>query len=238
VRLSPVVCALLPVAALVGSGGLPARAAGECPTHPGIGAGPAAIPGGVRLTWIDARLSRAARNARRWTWGWSIGLGVSTVGNLAPLAFVAREDRIDWYTGAVTSAVGIVPLLIAPLDVVEDSRALHARLAARAPAPAPAPVGPAGGADLCALVDDAETRLQRDAQDQVDGQRWWLHLGNVLVNFGIGAFLAFGYHHWGTGGFNAVGGSLIGEAIILSQPTSTIDDLRVYRSGALDAVTF
>jgi len=234
VRLVPFACALLPVAALVASGGLPAWAAGECPALPGIGAGPAAIPGEVRLAWIDARLARTARNARRWTWGWGIGLGVSTVGNLVPLAFVAREDRIDWYTGAATSAVGIVPLLIAPLDVVQDSRALHARIAARAPGPA----GPAPGADLCALVDDAETRLQRDAQNQADGQRWWLHLGNVVLNFGIGAFLAFGYHHWGAGGFNAVGGSLIGEAIILSQPTSSIDDLRAYRGGALDALNF
>ena len=96
----------------------------------------------------------------------------------------------------------------------------------------------AQGADLCILVDDAETRLARDAQNQADGQRWWLHLGNVLLNFGVGAFLAFGYHHWGAGAWNAVGGTLIGEAIILTQPTSTIDDLRVYRSGALDAGHF
>jgi len=234
VRFVPVVCALLPVAGLLGSGGLPARAAGECPAHPEIGAGPAAIPGEVRVAWIDARLARTARSARRWTWGWGIGLGVSTVANLAPLPFVAREDRIDWYTGAATSAIGIVPLLIAPLDVVEDSRVLHARLAARAPAPP----GSAAGADVCALVVDAEARLRRDAQNQADGQRWWLHVGNVVLNFGIGAFLAFGYHHWGAGAFNAVGGSLIGEVIILSQPTATIDDLRVYRSGALDPVDF
>jgi len=32
---------------------------------------------------------------------------------------------------------------------------------------------------------------------------------------------------------NAVVGSIIGEAIILSQPTDTIDDLSDYRRGAL-----
>jgi hypothetical protein len=34
------------------------------------------------------------------------------------------------------------------------------------------------------------------------------------------------------GAFNAVLGSVIGEAIILTQPTSTIGDLETYRAGA------
>ena len=202
----------------------PARAATRCPTHAGIGDGPAAIPGEARLEWIDAHLTHTAQRARRWTWGWGIALGVGTVANLAPLPFVAREDRVDWYTGAATTVIGIVPLLIAPLDVVDDARALRARIAAP---PSPVQV------DMCALVDDAETRLLRDAQNQADGQRWWLHAGNVLLNTGVGAFLAFGFHHWGAGAWNAVGGSLIGEAIILTQPTGTITDLRRYRDGAL-----
>ena len=115
-----------------------------------------------------------------------------------------------------------MPLLIAPLDVVGDARALHARV-----------VAPSAPADVCALVDDAETRLLRDAQNQADGRRWWLHAGNVALNTGVGAFLAFGFHHWGAGVWNAVGGSLIGEAIILTQPISTVEDLRRYRAGAL-----
>jgi hypothetical protein len=225
----------LPLAAALSlASALPSRAATTCPTQAGIGPGPAGIPAQVRLEWIDARLARTARNARRWTWGWGIGLAVGTVANLAPLPWVAPQDRIDWYTGAVTTVVGIVPLLIAPLDVIDDSRALRARLIASTLAPP----GSSTSADVCALVDDAETRLLRDARNQADGQRWWLHVGNVLLNVGVGAFLAFGYHHWGAGAWNAVGGSLIGEAIILSQPTSTVDDLRVYRSGALATVPF
>jgi hypothetical protein len=57
-----------------------------------------------------------------------------------PLFFVAPQDRIDWYVGAGTTIVGIVPLLIAPLDVVEDARLLRARLDARG-----------AGDDVCAL---------------------------------------------------------------------------------------
>ena len=197
----------------------------HCPVGAEVGDGPAALPAEARLQWIDARLAHTARGARRWTWGWGIGIGVATVANLAPLPFVARQDRIDWYTGAATTIVGIVPLLIAPLDVIEDARALHAR------------VGDASHADevrVCADLADAERRLARDAKNQADGQRWWLHAGNVVLNVGVGLFLALGYHHWGAGALNAVAGSAIGEAIILTQPTDTIGDLRRYRAGALE----
>ena len=50
---------------------------------------------------------------------------------------------------------------------------------------------------------------------------------------GMYLFLALGYHHYGAGAFNAVFGSAIGEAIILTQPTGTIDDLALYQRGAL-----
>jgi hypothetical protein len=114
--------------------------------------------------------------------------------------------------------------------VVADSRELRARVEARPPPPAGG-----GGArpDVCPLLADAEARLIRDAKNQADGQRWWLHVGNVALNFGVGLFLGLGFHHWGAGAWNAVGGSLIGEAIILTQPTASIDDLETYRRGTL-----
>ena len=61
-----------------------------------------------------------------------------------PLAFVPRDQRIDWYTGAATTIVVIVPLLIAPLDVVKDSRELHASIAV-----------PPASDDVCRLLVDA-----------------------------------------------------------------------------------
>jgi len=182
----------------------------------------AGVDAELRLAWIDAHLARTAHQARVWTWGWGTGIAVATVANLAPLAFVSPDDRIDWYVGAATTAVGVVPLLVAPLDVVGDSRALAARLAARAPTD-----------DVCLLLADAEGKLGRDAKNQSDGRRWWLHAGNVALNTGVGLFLALGYHHWGAGVFNAVVGTAIGEAIILTQPTSSIGDLERYRAGRL-----
>ena len=212
-------CALLLVVMFAGTA---AMAATRCPAGAGGAETLAGLDGELRLHWIDTRLGITAHRARVWTWGWGIGIVGATVANLAPLPFVAKDQRIDWYTGAATTIVGIVPLLIAPLDVVDDAHGLHARLLAAPPT-----------VDVCALLADAETRLVRDAKNQVDGQRWWLHAGNVLLNTGVGLFLALGFHHWWAGAFNAVVGSGIGEAIILTQPTGSIDDLRRYRDGAL-----
>jgi hypothetical protein len=216
------VVAVLVVASFAAS----ARGEVTCPLPPGASADLGRVAPGERLAWIDTHLSSTARRARQWTWGWGVGLVVSTGLNFVPLAFVPRDQRIDWYTGAATTIVGIVPLVIAPLDVVTDARELHRELD-------DAHVRPEDPGAVCRLLADAEARLGRDAANQRDGQRWWLHVGNVALNTGVGLFLGFGYHHWGAGAFNAVFGSLIGEAIILTQPTASIDDLRAYREGAM-----
>ena len=135
-----------------------------------------AVDGKARLAWIDAHLARTAHRAQVWKWGWGIGIGVATVANLAPLPFVKPENRIDWYTGAASTAIGIVPLLIAPLDVIDDARALRLRL-----------TPPPADGDVCRDLAFAEGLLVRDAENQADGQRWWLHAGNVVVNAGRGA---------------------------------------------------
>jgi hypothetical protein len=216
------VAAVVVLGTAVGAARADAAAPTGCPVPAGASAALGDVPAPERLAWIDAHLSHTARRARQWTWGWGVGIVGATAGNLVPLAFVPRDQRIDWYVGAATTIVGIVPLVIAPLDVVDDARGLRAALDARAP-----------DADVCPLLADAEARLARDATNQADGQRWWLHAGNVALNSGVGLFLGLGYHHWGAGAFNAVFGSLIGEAIILTQPTGSIDDARVYRSGML-----
>jgi hypothetical protein len=212
----------------------PVAAAQRCPAPaPVLSATSAAleeIDPAQRLAWINAHLSTTARRARLWTWGWGAGLVAATVANAVPLAFVSADQRIDWYVGAGTTVIGIVPLLIAPLDVIADARVLHQQVAARAQR---ANDSDDANADVCRLLADAETRLLRDATNQADGQRWWLHVGNVVLNTGVGLFLGLGYHHWGAGALNAISGSAIGEAIILTQPTGSIDDLNVYRSGAL-----
>src|SRR5664279_2614962 len=161
------------VLAFIGPVESSAHAATRCPAGAGGGEAIGTIDGESRLHWIDTHLSATAHRAQVWTWGWGIGIVAATLGNLAPLPFVAKSDRIDWYVGAGTTIVGIVPLLIAPLDVVDDARRLHVQVIAETSVD-----------NVCRLLANAESSLVHDAKNQADGQRWWLHVGNVVLNTG------------------------------------------------------
>ena len=186
---------------------LPARAQADCAS---------------RLDWIDARLARTAHRARVWSWTWGITLGASTVGSLVAVPLVADEERPDWYVSAFTSGVGLLPLVIAPLDVMHDSDVLRAKLEAL----------PAG-ADRCPLLVEAETMLVRDAEGEALGRVWWNHGLNVVLNGGAGLFLGLVYDRWQSGLLTAVVGIGVGELMIFTQPVDTLDDLREYRTGAI-----
>ena len=204
-----------------------ARAAVSCPpTLAGADPRLGGIEAEARLAWIDEHLARTAARARWWTWAWGLGIGGSGVASLAVVPSVERSARVDWYTSAGSAAIGVVPLVVAPLKVVRDARELHAGLAAHAPGAPPA-------LEVCPLLADAEARLVRDAADQRDQQRWWFHAGNLAFNTGVALFLGLGFHHWTSGIINGVAGAAVGEALILTQPTGTIDDLGAYRAGQL-----
>ncbi|HZL20229.1 MAG TPA: hypothetical protein VFG23_21030, partial [Polyangia bacterium] len=128
------------------------------------------------------------------------------------------------YTGAVSAAVGVAAFVFAPPAILHDAPALRADMAeARADA----------DPGVCSLLAGAEARLVHDAQDEARQRRWYIHAGNLVFNAGLGLFLGLGYHHWSGGVINALAGAAVGEALIFTSPTATIDDLAAYRSGAL-----
>lgn len=175
-----------------------------------------------RLQWIDAHLMTTASRGRTWAWGWALGIGAAGVGSLAAVPFVAREDRVDWYAGAVSAAIGVVPFAVSPLSVTREAPRLHLALAA---------LPPDDDAGLCPLLVDAERKLESSAANQAWQQGWWIHAGNVAFNTGLLLFLGLGYHHWTSGIINGVAGAAVGEAIIFTQPTSTVEDAALYRRG-------
>jgi len=177
----------------------------------------------ARLDWLDAHLMRERRRALIWSWGWGGGFAASGVGSLVAVPLDSREHRIDWYTSAVSSAIGVLPFLVAPLDVIADAKELHVRLGS----------APSSHSDLCALLADAEARLARDAQNEATERAWWMHAGNLAFNAGVLLFLGLGYHHWGSGVIDGVGGAVVGEVMIFTQPTGSIEDLESYRAGRL-----
>lgn len=177
----------------------------------------------ARLSWIDTRLSASARTARQWTWGWGGGIAASGVASLAVVPFVAPGDRIDWYTSAGSAAIGLIPFLTSPFDVTTDAPALHRALDVRS-LEIPA-------AEVCGLLDTAEASLARDAANQQTQRSPWFHVANLAFNLGVTLFLGLGFHHWAGGAINGIAGAAVGEAIIFTQPSATIEDLSAYRQG-------
>jgi hypothetical protein len=203
---------------------LRAGAETRCPKPTGAEPALAATDGRVRLEWIDRHLSREARRMSYWNWGWAIGIGASGVGSLIPVPFVAPENRIDYYTGAVLAALGVLPFVLAPPDVIRDGRELHAHLL----------VTPLDtDAQVCVMLLDAERRLVDDARDERLLSGWWSHAANVAINTGAFLFLGLGYHHWLSGAITGGVGIVIGEAVILTQPVQNIDDFARYQRGDL-----
>jgi hypothetical protein len=202
-----------------------ARAQTHCRAPVGAETALGATDGRMRLEWINQRLSHEAHRMTRWNYGWAIGIGVTGAASLVPVPFVAPEDRVDYYTGAVLAAAGVLPFLLAPPDVIHDGRELQAMLVASPPST---------DAEVCAMLADAEERLVRDARNEHLLSGWWAHAANVAINAGALLFLGFGYHHWLSGTITGVAGVIIGEAVILTQPTGTIDDLARYKRGELE----
>jgi hypothetical protein len=201
-----------------------ARAQLHCRTPEGAAPALAATDGRARLDWIDQRLSHEAHRMSLWNYGWAIGIGASGVGSLIPVPFVAPENRVDYYTGAALAAVGVLPFLLAPPDVIHDGRELHAKLR---------DFPPSTDAEVCATLEDAERRLVDDARNEHLLSGWWSHAANVAINTGAFLFLGLGYHHWLSATITGGSGVVIGEAVIFSQPTGTIDALARYQRGDL-----
>jgi hypothetical protein len=195
----------------------------SCPPPAGASLRLGSTDAQARLEWIDARLTETASDSRTWAWLWGGGIAVSGLVSLSVTPFIRPQDRIDWYTGAVSAAIGVFPFILKPPRVIRDSGELREQLRKAPPAANPAA--------LCPVLADAEARLERDAKDQRQQQAWWLHAGNVGFNVGIALFLGLGYGHWTAGIINGAAGVVVGEAILLTQPTSSIDDLHTYRAG-------
>jgi hypothetical protein len=171
----------------------------------------------ARLAWIEARLAHTSHRANTWLHGWEIALVGATAANIVMLPILGdtTSNRIDFGLGAATTIVGIVPLLLWRPRVIDDHEALEA-------------AGRNG--DRCALLADAERRLVASAAAQHTQRAWYMHAGNVVLNAGV--TLLFGaFHHWTTGVLSGVGGAIIGEAIIYTEPVDQIDDLERYRHG-------
>lgn len=209
-RLLPLLCVLLP--------GL-VQAQLRCPVPEGASAVVGEWEPSQRLAFIQSHLHEDARRARIWTGAWSASYSVLTVGQLAMAPLFSPADQADFYVGAVSSAGGVATLLAVPLTVMEDSPTLDA-LAARQSGPVD-----------CALLAEAERLLVRSARSEEEGRDWLMQGANVVYNVLTGLVLGLFFDRWPSAALTAATGWLLGEVMILTQPTGAQDALRLYREG-------
>ena len=140
---------------------------------------------------------------------------------MVAVPFVVPENRVDYYAGAASAVFAVIPFVIFPLPVLRDAPRLHAEVAS------------VDDARLCATLSGAEDALVRNAREERLQRAWWVHVGNVAFNAGVFLFLGLGYHHWASGLINGGAGLVVGEAMIFTSPTGSIDDLAAYRRAAV-----
>ncbi|HXJ20478.1 MAG TPA: hypothetical protein VMT03_09605 [Polyangia bacterium] len=202
-----------------------ARAEARCPAVPaGVQPQVALIDGRTRLEWIDRRLSSAAPGSSTWNWGWAIGIGAAGVGTLIAAPFVSPDSRVDYYTGAGAAALGVLPFILAPPQVIGAAHDLHAKLLGKPPVT---------DDEVCDLLADAENKLVSSARNTQLMTGWYAHLGNLAFNTGIVLFEGLLFHRWKGGLINGVAGFAVGEAVIFTQPRQIIRDREAYDRGDL-----
>jgi hypothetical protein len=176
-----------------------------------------------RLHALSRLFTAEATRASRWTAGWALGYTALTLGQLLAVPALAAEDRPDWYLGAASSAVGVAFVLIDPLEVRDAAEGFSQR-AARATSPE----------EVCALLVEGEGLLERSADHEVSGRKWYVHAANVAFNLGVGLLIGLGFKHWGSAALNAAMGIAIGEGTIFTSPTHLASAWSDYQRGALE----
>lgn len=193
----------------------------RCPVPAGASAAVGELEPSRRLAFIQSHLREDARRARIWTGVWGASYSVLTVGQLALAPLFSPADQSDFYVGAVSSAGGVAALLAVPLTVMEDSPTLDA-LAARQPESVD-----------CAVLAEAERLLVRSAQSEEEGRDLLMQGANVVYNVLTGLVLGLFFDRWPSAALTAATGWLLGEVMILTQPTGAQDALRAYREGTI-----
>ncbi|MDB4996360.1 MAG: hypothetical protein JWM74_3792, partial [Myxococcaceae bacterium] len=204
---------------------LRATAEERCPALTGGTRSLQAISAERRLAFVVATVRDQARRARTWSLAWTLtGLGLSAANFTLAGLTDDRADRVDRIIAGSSSLTLPAAMLIDPLRVVSDQPKLEVLLDA---------VDWRRGGMECLVLGRAEDFLVRDADDEHRHARFSSHLLGIGYNIGVALVLGLGLGHWRAAILNGVGGILISEARLLTQPTGAVSALERYRAGDL-----
>ncbi len=173
----------------------------------------------TRLHFIRERLRDDAHHASVWSYSWGAIYSSLAIGQFIAAPVVSPASRPDFYVGGGASLIGLAPLLVAPLKVMQDEERLEG---SQTEAP---------GADPCVSLARAEELLVRDAANEAEGRSLLFHGGNIVVNAGIFFIIGAGFGHWTSATISLLTGVATGEIMIFTQPVGALNALHAYRRG-------
>jgi hypothetical protein len=190
-----------------------------CPVPQGAEA-IAAVDREERLAYLARAFDREVSDIDQWSWTWGGVYAAGAVAQAAALPFTSDHGkRIDLYVGVASTSFGALTLTALPLQLTVPLRLARGHFAE---------------ADRCAALARAERTLFKVEKDQRLATSWVGHVGNILVNVGIGLILGLGYDRWSSAALSAGVGIAVGEANAFTQPHHLRDVIERYRSGRFD----
>jgi hypothetical protein len=176
-----------------------------------------------RLEYLKRHLAAEARRGDNWAHAWAVTYTGLTIVQLAASPAIVESDKIEWYVGAASSALGLSFVLLDPLEVIEAGPDFARR------------AGWAHGNDeVCALIAEGEGLMMRTAQQERAARGWLMHSLNVAANIGLALILGLGVGHWVAAAVNFAVGVAVGELTIFTAPSRLISAWSDYERGALD----
>lgn len=173
-----------------------------------------------RVAFIQARLDAGTPAATLWSYGWLGIYGAVTLGQFG-IALGTKDPgfRADMAVGAASASLGVLPFALTPFTprfAAAQLRALPARTAE----------------ERRRKLARAERLLKKCADTERGGHTWLPHVLGTAVAAAWGVVLVAAYDRARSGFFNTLGGVVVVEAQILTEPTAAVSDWDAYVNGA------
>ena len=178
-----------------------------------------------RIHFIQNALQEESKRAKTWLYSWHGAFAAFTVGQGIAIPFVSEGDRTDFYYGIGGDFLGHLTLLFFPPATIKNSKNLDL-LIKETP----------NGLQSSAVLDKAEFYFRQSAENEEKNRNWVAHLGNALVNVGLGLPLGIAHDHWLSSGIFIASGIAVGEIFILTQPNRLPKQWQRYKKRQFNMV--
>jgi hypothetical protein len=150
--------------------------------------------------------------------GWGLTWATVTFAQAAAATEAKGSDKTDFWIGAASSSLGLIPTWIAPPPMTTETL--------------PTPDG------SCESLKNFEALLNSYSDTDHLNSSWKSHISNVAVNVAVGLVLGLGYQHWSAAAISVAAGIPIGELMVFTYPGSAEKFRERYIRGDISEADF